>query len=138
MRILTFSDFDCHSNPLFIDLKILKIRDLIKLQHLKLAYEYCNEIIPNDLLSLFNSCKDVHSTNMNLKSNRKNCLFLPSVKTVHSGSRSLKYQCASLWNHIVTSKICLDENKFLDMTRIYNIHQFMTNMKRHFGFMYTV
>ena len=46
VRILTFSDFDCHANPLFIDLKILKVHDVIKLQQLKLAYEYCNNLIP--------------------------------------------------------------------------------------------
>lgn len=138
MRILTFSDFDSHSNPLFIDLKILKIRDLIKLQQLKLAYEYCNGLIPTDLCSLFNSSKDVHTTNMNLKSTSKNCLFLPSVKTVHSGSRSLRYQCASWWNYIMTSKIRLDENTILDMTKIHNIHQFMSKLKKHFSFMYTL
>ena len=97
-----------------------------------------NGLIPTDLCSLFNSSKDVHTTNMNLKSDHKNCLFLPSVKTVHSGSRSLRYQCASLWNYIMTSKIRLDENKVLDMTKIHNVHQFMSKLKKHFSFMYTV
>ena len=80
MRIITFAEFDSHSNPLFIDLKILKVRELIKLQQLKLAYEYCNGIIPNDLKSLFKSSKDTHLTNLDLRSDRKNCLSLPSVR----------------------------------------------------------
>ena len=32
VRIITFSDFDSHANPLFIDLEILKVHDVIKLQ----------------------------------------------------------------------------------------------------------
>ena len=49
VRNITFSDFDSHANPLFIDLKILKVHDVIKLQQQKLAYEYCNNLIPQDL-----------------------------------------------------------------------------------------
>ena len=138
MRIITSSDYDSHSNPLFIDLKILKVRELIKLQQLKLAYEYWNGIIPNDLKSLFHSSKDTHSTNLVLKSNSKNCLSLPSVKTLHSGSRSVRYQCASLWNYFMTSKILLDEKTCLDMTKIFNFHQFKNKVKEHFSFMYTL
>ena len=138
MRIITFSNYDSHSNPLFIDLKILKVRELIKMQQLKLAFEYCYGIIPIDLQSLFHSSKDTHSTNLVLKSDRKNCLFLPSVKTVHSGSRSLRYQCASLWNFFVTSKVYLDEKTCLDMTKIFNFHQFKKKVKKHFSFMYTI
>ena len=73
VRILTFSDFDSHANPLFIELKILKVPDVIKLQQLKLTYEYNNNLIPQDLRTFFKS------------SVLKNCLAIPLVKTVHSG-----------------------------------------------------
>ena len=60
VRMITFSDFDSHTNPLFIDLKILKVYDVIKLQQLKLAYEYCYDLIPNDLRNLFNCNSEIH------------------------------------------------------------------------------
>ena len=53
VRTITFSNYDSHANPLFIDLKILKVHDVIKLQLLKLAYEYCNNLIPHDLRTFF-------------------------------------------------------------------------------------
>ena len=33
LRIMTFSDFNSHTNPLFIDFKLLKVRDIIKSQY---------------------------------------------------------------------------------------------------------
>ena len=53
VRIITFSDFNSHTNPLFIQLKILKLRDVIKLQQLKLVYEFTSKIVPTDLMSFF-------------------------------------------------------------------------------------
>ena len=35
LRILTFSDFNSHTNPLFIELELLKVRDIIKSHQLK-------------------------------------------------------------------------------------------------------
>ena len=37
VRILTFSDFTAHSNPLFIKLKLLKVRDVVRLSQLRLV-----------------------------------------------------------------------------------------------------
>ena len=53
IRIMTFSDFNSHTNPLFIDLKLLKVRDIIKTQQLKLVYNFYNNSLPTDLKNLF-------------------------------------------------------------------------------------
>ena len=45
LRIMTFSDFNSHTNHLFIDLKLLKVRDIIKSQQLKLVYEFYNKSV---------------------------------------------------------------------------------------------
>ena len=44
-------DFNSHTNPLFIQLKILKLCDVIKLQQLKLVYEFTNKIVHMDLMN---------------------------------------------------------------------------------------
>ena len=146
VRIITFSDFNSHANPLFIDLKILKVHDVIKLQQLKLAYEYCNNLIPYDLRNFFNCSSEIHTTNLTLRSIHKHCLIIPPIKTVHSGNKSLKFQCASLWNHFMTKSIPLraklktfekNVNANLDMKLIFNINQFIRTVKKHFYYMYT-
>ena len=133
--------------PLFIDLKILKIHDVIKLQQLKLAYEYCNNLIPHDLRKLFNCSSDIHTTSLtSLNSVQKNCLIIPLIKTVHSGEKSLKFQCVHLWNHFMTKPIPLQAkpktfekqiNPNLDMNLIHSLHQFTSKVKKHFQYMYT-
>ena len=39
VRLLTFSDFNSHSSPLFFQLKILKLADLVKLLNILLIYK---------------------------------------------------------------------------------------------------
>ena len=146
VRIITFSDYDSHANPLFIDLNFLKVHDVIKLQQLKLAYEYCNNLIPQDLRTFFNCCFETH-TLTSLRSIQKGCLTIPTIKTEHSGNKSLKFQCATLWNHYMTKPIPLrakpktyekDVIHNLDMELIFNVNQFLRTLKKHFYYMYTL
>ena len=46
-------NFDSHSNPLFIDLKILKLDDVIKLNILKFTYEFNHNLLPSDISNNF-------------------------------------------------------------------------------------
>ena len=39
VRIMTSSDFNSHTSPLFIELRLLKVRDIIKCQQLHELYE---------------------------------------------------------------------------------------------------
>ena len=135
-RIITFSDFDAHANPLLIELKLAKFRDIVKSHHLKLSYEFCNNALPSDLNNFFEFREDIHSTNLKLKSTSKNCLALPKTNSVNSGTRSIKHQCATTWNYFMTKKIALDDKNYLDMKRVHNVHQFKRLLKKHFKYSY--
>ena len=58
---MTFSDFKCHTNPLFLQSKLLKVRDIIKQQQLKLVYEFYKNLLPTDLQSISELNSDIHS-----------------------------------------------------------------------------
>ena len=60
IRIMTFSDFNSHTNQLFIDLKLLKVRDIIKSQQLKLAFEFYKHLLPTNIQGLFKLDRDIH------------------------------------------------------------------------------
>jgi hypothetical protein len=140
LRIMTFSDFNSHSNPLFIDLKLLKVRDIIKSQQLKLVYEFYNNVLPTDLQNLFSSSSDIHSTNLKLKSVYKKLLFIPRIKTVTYGNKSIKYHCAELWNNTFKNGISIDKNvkNNVAVDQIHNVFQFKRLLKKHFLYSYTL
>ena len=61
MRIVTFSDFNSHTNPLFTDLKILKVDDVIKLNLLKFIYEFKHDLLPSEISNIFEYNTDIHN-----------------------------------------------------------------------------
>ena len=63
LRIMTFSDFNSHTNPLFLQLKLLKVCDIIKQQQLKLVYEFYKNLLPTDLQSIFELNSDIQLSN---------------------------------------------------------------------------
>ena len=84
IRIITFSDFRAHTTPLFAKHKILKARDVIKLQQLKLIFEYKHGLLPSDLMNLFELDKNVH--NHDTSSHSKNLLHIPEIHTLTYGN----------------------------------------------------
>ena len=97
VRILTFAPFNAHTKQIFIDLKILKVRDVIKLNQLKLTYDFLNA----DLMSLFQRSSDVRSVQTN--SVVRDLLYLPPIQSSTYGSQSIRYRCAQLWNEMFKS-----------------------------------
>ena len=92
IRILTFAPFNSHiPNQIFINLKLLKVRDVIKLSQLKLVYDFQCSILPDDLMSLFHLSGDVRSYTF-LNSVVNKLLFIPQFQTISYGSHSLRYQ----------------------------------------------
>ena len=56
------------------------------MQQLKVSYDFLNNSLPADLMSLFTRSSDVHP-NFDLNSSINNLLYIPRVKTTH-----LRYQ----------------------------------------------
>ena len=95
---MTFAPFNSHTNQIFIDLQLIKVRDLIAMSQLKLVYDFLNDRLPTDLMSLFRLSSDVHTTFRRLKSTINKLIYIPNFKTITYGKDSLRYQCAKLWN----------------------------------------
>ena len=142
IRIMTFSKFNTHTNQHFIDLGLLKVKDIIKTQQLKITYDFHNNSLPHQVQNLFNYCDNVHGNNlvMNLVSSRKRLLSIPRIKTIYSGQRSLKYHCVKLWNEVLTSGISIDSmaDNDISINDIFNVIQFKRVMKKHFLHSYTL
>ena len=60
VRLITASDYNAHTTPLFAKTKILKIQDIYELHLAKFIYCLYNNIIPSPLSSFFATNSSVH------------------------------------------------------------------------------
>ena len=127
IRIITFAPFNSHvSNQTFIDLKLLKIRDIIKFYQLKLTYDFQCTTLPTDLMNLFKLSSEVRTSTCEfLNSIDKKLLYIPKFNTITYGKNSLRYICPHLWNETFkTGVICINSNKEknIPVSKIKTIH----------------
>ena len=116
VRILTFAPYNSHTNQAFIDLGLLKVKEVIKLQQLKLVYDFHNNQLPDDLMGLFKLVSEVHSTNQLLRSAANTLIYIPAIKTKSYGHQSIRFHCAKLWNDIFkTGSIRVDADRKNDI-----------------------
>ena len=132
-KIITFSNFNCDPDPVLSELELCRVRDVITIQQLKLAYEFCNGLLPSDLNSLFNYSRDTQTTNLTLNSHTNNHLSLPTIHSVNSGNLSLRFRCSQLWNTFMSTKITIKGSTVPIISLIKNIHQFKRVTKKHFN-----
>ena len=136
---MSFAPFNSHTNDLFIDLELVKVRDLIVMSQLKLVYDFLNNRLPIDLRSLFRLTSDVHPTSRELNSVVNKLICIPGFKTITYGKDSLRYQCAKLWNKTFkTGDIQIDTDERKELTKIRNVKGFTVTLKKHFLYSYTV
>ena len=127
LRIITFSDFRSHTNQLFLNNKILKVREIIKLQHLKLVYEFLNNSLPDDLKTLFKLNSDIHNHQL------RHLINIPRIATSTYGNKSIKFHCANLWNSTFSNGISIGNDvDNVRLSQIHNVQQFKHNKEALF------
>ena len=120
-----------------MELKLLKVQDIIKSQQLKLGYEFYNNMLPVDTQKLFILDSDIHEHQTR---HSKYIFHIPEIQTVTYGNKSLKYYCPLLWNSTIKNGIPIDNNlnSNLSIDKIFNVHHFRRVLKKHFLFTYTI
>ena len=100
---------------------------------LSLVYDFLNECLPNDLMSLFRLSSNVHTVPRELNSSVNRLLYIPKVKTTTYGLDSIRYHCATLWNKMFkTAAINIDGDKKnnVQLTKIRSKKHFDKTMKK--------
>ena len=98
LLFISFSDFRADSTPIFSNLKILKLRDLIVLQNCLFVHDALNNASPKLFNEYFRHTKEVHP--QNTKSANLGCLFVSHIGTIRYGNFSITNKCISNWNSI--------------------------------------
>ena len=60
IRIITFSVYDAHTNPIFHKLKLLKIYEIVKFYIAIFMFQYVQGMLPNAFDSFFTTTNSMH------------------------------------------------------------------------------
>ena len=104
VRIMTFADFNAHSEPLFKQLDILKFTDNISLQNCLFVYDYLKGNLPISFIDTFNRVEAAHSTVTRMAGT--GMLTIPRYNGTTYGLKSIYKNCINSWNELT----CLINN----------------------------
>ena len=126
LRIINFSGAQDHSTPIFKELNVLKIQDVIKLNNIILTHKVLNSNIPSNLLNFLSLSNNSHSYETTFSSIGSVCL--PTIKT-NTGRHSVRYQCAISWNAILKDRKKTNYDITHESSITKNDEQWILNLK---------
>ena len=91
-----FEHFDEHSEPLFKELEILTLTDLVTLLNALLMYHYYYHLLPSSFENFFQTVASIHSYNTRLPS--KSAYYINTIKT-NFGKFNIRFAAVKVWNH---------------------------------------
>ncbi len=100
IRILNLRKYNAHTDPIFKELKLLKVKDILKLQELKFFFKYKNWKLPYYLKSLpFSPNSDIHDNETRIQHNihelksrndyAKQCIRFDLPKVINNTPRQM-------------------------------------------------
>ena len=100
IRIITFSGFRAHTSPLYKQLGILKLTDLVIFHNALFMHDFHSKKLPSAFNDFFTMVRDRHDYNTRFAAKQSFCI--PNVRTNY-GKFSLRFQGPMAWNEIDTS-----------------------------------
>ena len=112
MRIMTFSDFRAHSEPLFKKSNILKLDDNIKLTNCLFVYDFLKGNLPISYNKTFVRLKD--TTNCSTRQACTGMLHIPRYKTTNFGLKCIYKRCINSWNQFTCELNQIEKQKYVN------------------------
>ena len=136
VRIMTFSDFKAHSEPLFKQLNILKFKDNIVLKNCLFVYDYLKGNLPKSFEDTFHRVDETHSTET--RRAETGMLSIPRYKGTTYGLKSIYKTCINSWNSITNEINKLEKVKSknkdneIDLYKMFTRNKLRTTINKHF------
>ena len=89
LHILNFAPINSHTNSLFLLDEVIKFTDVIKIEQLKLVFQFKHKLLPMDILNLFELNSAVSSQVTRNVFNEG--LFIPRIYTTSFGKSLLGF-----------------------------------------------
>ena len=124
LRILTDSKYNAHTEPLFKELKLLKVKDIFNVQCWNFWYKFVNGMLPDYFRQMF-----IHSIGMFM-------IFKPEVMIVFTYSRVERQAGVSLWDIAFPNYCMIFLPRCLRERKLIHIYAFVDHVKSYLIDMY--
>ena len=94
IRLISGSRYNAHTDPLFKNLNILKVKDIFVIQSLKFYYNYVNDKLPEYFKNIFNDVRDIHEYNTRSSTS----LHIPRTRR-HKTNKTTRYSIPHIMNN---------------------------------------
>ena len=101
LRLLTFANKDAHSDPIFKELEIIKVKDLITSNNITFVHKTLNGNSPVHFDNYFEKVKPIHNYNTRRNPVSTHSIPLGSVSINKDSANTLQNKCAEDWNKIL-------------------------------------
>jgi hypothetical protein len=113
-KLMTFSYYNDHTNPLFLKLKILRLEDLVYLHTALFMFDFHSGNLPATFQHFFQPVNQRHNYNAILAA--KSTYYLPKARTNY-GLLNIKYVGVNIWNSVDEILKNLSRDKFIKSIR---------------------
>ena len=121
LRIITFSDFNSPSSPLFLRFHLINFIDSVKLLNIIFVYNVLNSSLPHSITNIFDfsfNIRDRHNPRL-----KQGSLKLPYCSTVSFGNRSIYYQSVLAWN-LLQNFLPIENLSLISLSRLKYLCKF--------------
>ena len=108
-RMVSFASYDEHSSPIFRNLNLLKLQNLIHVTILLFMFDYHCNTLPDVFHNFFTQVKSKHNYNTRLAT--RDTYYISKIRTNY-GKFSLRFQGPKLWNELNDNMKILSRGAF--------------------------
>ena len=118
LRLMSFSHRDAPSNPIFKDLSILQLNDLITTNNIIFVHKTLNNMSPSHFSNFFELHTPIHDHDTRNDPTSQYTIPPGSVSLENIQTDSLKHKCAQNWNEFIKklSRATDDTHRFIDVS----------------------
>ena len=118
VRIIHGSDYDAHSDPIYKNLNIVKVKDLLHLKYVSLMWDFDHDTIPNNFKNFFVYANKTHSYQTRFATSGKLCENKKFNTKTH-GLNSFTHKGPKILNSLKDNILYRESKNKLSFLKIY-------------------
>ena len=120
LRIITFSEFKAHHEPLCKRLSIIKFVDNIELSNCLFVYDFLNSNLPKSYVNIFTRLENTDSNSMTRQAST-GMIHIPRYTGTTFGLKCIYNNCIISWNKFTSEINKINKQKFVNKMRCPDI-----------------